>query len=58
MLKELLEKSSGPISNSTLKEILDLTTTDIKVNRINYGQRTSLREAVEIAGICYSILQK
>lgn len=58
MLRKLLEKSHGPINNSTFKFILELTTLDIKANRIGYNQRTNIKEAVDIAERCYSLIQR
>ena len=52
MLRRILESTLGPITNSQFTEIMDLATTDIKVNRVNFGKRTSLKYAVEIAGRC------
>ena len=56
MLKQLIESQSGQLSNAELREVLDLATTDIMVNRVGFGKRTSLTEAVEIAGICKVVL--
>lgn len=56
MLKKLIESASGPISQAELYAILDLATTDIRVNRLGFGKRTSILEVVEIAGICKAVL--
>lgn len=58
MLKKLLEKSCGQISESKFALILELTSLDIKVNRIGYGQKTSLSEAVTIAERCHTLIQR
>jgi hypothetical protein len=58
MLKRMLEKSFGPLPASTFREILDLATTDIKVNRIGFNRRTSLADAVGIAEICCEVLRR
>jgi hypothetical protein len=58
MLRKLLERSAGPISTDVLKEILELATIDIKINRIRFARRTSIREAVEISEICYLVLRR
>ena len=47
MLKKLIESASGPISQAELYAILDLATTDIRVNRIGWGRRTSLADVAE-----------
>jgi len=39
-------------------ETLDLTSTDIVTNRVGHRRRTSLREVVEIAEICFRVLQR
>ena len=56
MLKKLIESASGPISQAELREVLDLATTDIRVNRLGFGKRTSLADAIEIAGMCKTVL--
>lgn len=58
MLRKILESKLGPLSNSEFKEILDLTTMDIKTNRISFSKRTSLNNAVEIAGISLKTLSR
>ena len=58
MLKKLIESASGPISQAELYAILDLATTDIRVNRIGYNERTSLADAVGIVGICLGIVRR
>jgi len=58
MLKKLIESASGSISQAELYAILDLATTDIRVNRIGWGKRTSIRQAVEIAGMCKTAIGK
>lgn len=52
MLRKILESTYGPISDSQFAEVMDLATTDIKTNRVDFGKRTSLSDAVEIAGSC------
>ena len=56
MLKQLIESVSGSLSDAELKQVLDLATTDILVNRVGFGKRTSLAEMVEIAGMCKTVL--
>jgi hypothetical protein len=58
VLKKLLEETLGQIPKSTLKEILELATTDIKVNHIGFNKRTRLKYAVGVAEQCYSIIQR
>lgn len=56
MLREILESKLGPMSDTQFAEVMDLATTDIKINRVNFGKRTSLSEAVEIAAGCFVAL--
>lgn len=56
MLKLILESILGPLTNSQFVEVMDLATTDIKINRVEFGKRTSLHDAVEIAGSCFIAL--
>ncbi|HBV87007.1 MAG TPA: hypothetical protein DEF42_10235 [Desulfosporosinus sp.] len=53
MLRKILESKKGPLTDAQFAEIMDLATTDIKINRVNFGKRTSLSEAVEIAAGCF-----
>lgn len=58
MLRKILESDLGPMTNSEFKEVLDLTTTDIKTNRVDFDKRTSLADVVEIAGSCFKLLRR
>ena len=58
MLRKLLESRIRQLTDREFREITDLTTTDIMVNRISYGMRTSLGEAVEIAERCWIVMQR
>lgn len=53
MLRKILESKIGPMAGSEFRQVLDLATADIRINRIAFGKRTSLREAVEIAVRCF-----
>jgi hypothetical protein len=55
---EMITKHLQALNKSELKEILDLATVDIKVNRVAFKRRTSLREVIEIALISLLILQR
>lgn len=37
MLRDILEKRVGPMTNAEFTEVMDLTTADIKTNRVNFG---------------------
>lgn len=58
MLQKMLESKIGPLTTSEFIEILELATTDIKINRHAYSKRTSLMEAIVIVERCFSVLQK
>jgi len=55
MLKKLIQKELG---HNVSDIVLTMATQDIKVNRINFGKRTSLKEAIKIAARCAETLQK
>lgn len=58
MLKRLIEAQFGQLTPAELREVLDLATTDICVNRVGFGKRTSLADAVGIAEICCTVLRR
>lgn len=58
MLRDNLELIIGPINNAQFAEVMDLTTTDIKTNRVNFGKRTSINDVVEIAKISFNALSR
>jgi hypothetical protein len=52
MLRKTLEQTTGPLTDLEFLEVLDLVTSDIMVNHVDFGKRTSLSQAVEIAAGC------
>ncbi len=58
MLRDILEANVGHLTDSEFHQVLDLVTTDIKINRVNFGKRTSLGNAVEIARISFKALSR
>lgn len=58
MIRNILEASVGPMSNTQFAEIMDLTTTDIRVNNIGFGRRTSLGDVVRVAEISFRVLSR
>lgn len=48
MLKQMLEGRVGHLSNDEFKEVMDIVTSDIKFNRINFDKRTNKIELIEI----------
>ncbi len=57
LLRSIVESCTDTMTDSELKEVLDLVTSDIMVNRVQLKQRTSLRYAVEAIGISLGILR-
>ncbi|AJA42501.1 hypothetical protein phiCT453A_11 (endogenous virus) [Clostridium phage phiCT453A] len=49
MIKQMLERRVGHLSNDEFKEVMDIVTDDIKFNRINFSKRTNKIELIEIA---------
>ena len=58
MIKAILEKTTGPLTTTQFAQIMDLTTTDIRVNRITFGKRTTLTDVIEIAVSCFLVLKR
>jgi len=58
MLRNILEASVGPLTNTQFAEVMDLTTTDIRTNNIGFGRRTSLADVVQVAEISFRILSR
>ncbi len=58
MLRKILELDLGPMTDSELREVLDLATSDIKTNRVDFAKRTSLPKVLEIAELCFRAHQR
>ncbi|WP_243103898.1 hypothetical protein [Clostridium sp. JN-1] len=58
MIKRLFEKAAIKITYDELEEVLQITTDDIRENRIKFGKRTSLEQMVTIALRVYCVLKK
>ena len=56
MLRKILESDLRPMTDSEFAEVLDLATTDIKINRVGFSKMTSLSDMVEIAWISLKVL--
>lgn len=52
MLRIILEAKHGTMTDAEFSELKDLVDTDIRVNRTNFGKRTSFAEKVKIAERC------
>ncbi|MDA8227172.1 MAG: hypothetical protein M0T74_05605 [Desulfitobacterium hafniense] len=58
MLRKILALDLGPMTDFEFREVLDLATSDIKTNRVDFGKRTSLSEVIEIAELCFRAQQR
>ena len=58
MFRKILKSDLDLMTDSEFREVLDLVTSDIKTNRIDFGKRTSLPEVVEIAESCFRAIQR
>ncbi|QIB26067.1 hypothetical protein [Caloranaerobacter azorensis] len=58
MLLNMVQKQIGYVSEEHFRLALDMATDDIKANRIAFGKRTSLEEALEIIIACIKVVQK
>ena len=58
MLRKILECDLNSMTDSKFREVLDLASSDIKTNRVDFGKRTSLPEVVEIVESCFRALQR
>jgi len=58
MLRQILEHTTGPLTNAQFAELMDLTTTDIRVNGIGFGRLTSLGNVLQVAEISFRVLSR
>ncbi|MDP4160341.1 MAG: hypothetical protein Q8911_11375 [Bacillota bacterium] len=58
MLRKILELDLDPMTDFEFREVLDLATSDIKTNHVDFGKRTSLPELIAIAEICFRALKR
>lgn len=58
MLKQILERTTGPLTTSQFAELMDLATTDIRVNGIGFGRLTNLGNVLQVAEISFRILSR
>ena len=58
MLRNILESKLGPLSDSQLRELMDLVTTDIRTNNIAWNKRTTLADLIDISRITFKMLQR
>jgi len=58
MLRKILELDLGTMTDSQFREVIELATSDIKANRVDFGKNTNLSEVVEIAKLCFRAHQR
>lgn len=58
MIRKFLEQVGINTTEEELKEILKMTTDDIRENRIKFGKRTSLKQVITIAIRAYGVMKK
>lgn len=49
MIRKLLEDNGIVSTDAEFKELMDVITQDIKVNKIRFGKKTSFYEVLEIS---------
>ena len=58
MLRKILASTLGPMTDAEFAQVLDLATTDIMINRVDFGKRTSLTDLIEIVWISLKALER
>jgi len=58
MLRTILESRTGPLTTTQFAHLMDLTTTDIRVNNIGFKRRTSMAYVIRVAEISFRILTR
>ncbi|OAA93039.1 hypothetical protein [Clostridium coskatii] len=58
MLKQLFEDVGIEVTDQEFKEILKMTTDDIRENRIKFDKRTNLNEVSRIALRAYKVIER
>ncbi|SKB01159.1 hypothetical protein SAMN05443428_1544 [Caloramator quimbayensis] len=57
MIRQALEKKLGKkLSDGQFKDIMQMATDDIRVNRIDFNKKTRLEDVIIIAQYCYLVL--
>jgi hypothetical protein len=56
MIRQLLKEFGAKTTEQEFKEILQITTDDIRENRIRFGKRTSLKQMLTIAIMSSKVL--
>ena len=58
MLRQILEQKIGPLTTPQFAEVMDLTTTDIRINGIGFGRLTSLTDVLAVTEISFRIMSR
>ena len=58
MIRKFLQQVGISTTEEEFKEILKMTTDDIRENRIKFGKRTSLEQVITIAIRAYGVMKK
>jgi hypothetical protein len=58
VIRAKVEAITGPLNDDEFRQVLDLATTDIMVNRVAWGKRTRVGGVIEIAGITLTVLRR
>ena len=58
MIKNLLEKCGLALTDAEFKEVMEVTTQDIKFNNIGFGKKTDIWDVLIISARCYVALQR
>ena len=56
VLRKLLEPITGPLTKAELKELLELASDDIKINRVMWDKRTSIDYLIQVVKTCVILL--
>ncbi|SPF51205.1 hypothetical protein SBF1_50089 [Candidatus Desulfosporosinus infrequens] len=58
MLRKTLEAKLGSMTNAEFREVMALTTNDIRANNVNLGKMTSMAYAVQVAEITLGLIRR
>ncbi|MFL0194241.1 hypothetical protein ACJDU8_01420 [Clostridium sp. WILCCON 0269] len=58
MIKKLFENGGIEVTDQEFKEILQITTDDIRENRIKFGKRTNMEQMFTIALRAYGVMKR
>ncbi|MCR4436190.1 MAG: hypothetical protein QHH06_10455 [Clostridiales bacterium] len=57
-LREKLELIVGPLTDTQFKQVMDITTEDIRFNLLSFGHKADIDTIVKIAAQCYEALKR